>query len=198
MLNHVVQYTRKPAAWPGFVYARPRRVNLRQLDRKYLGRESPPEDLQVTRTKGAFVYDARGRRYIDFLSGWCVGNFGWDNTGITKSPARRRPDYVYPEYLYEPWVELAQLLAGITPGKLEKTYRATGGSEAVDIALQIAMASTGRGSSSRSRAAITATRSARSAWHRRKSASRIRIGCRTARRSRRRSATAPSRGWRRC
>jgi adenosylmethionine-8-amino-7-oxononanoate aminotransferase len=119
-------------------------VNLRQLDRKYLGRESRAQDVQVARTKGAFVYDARGRRYIDFLSGWCVGNFGWDNTAITKSPARRRPDYVYPEYLYRPWVELAQLLARITPGKLEKTYRATGGSEAVDIALQIAMASTGR------------------------------------------------------
>lgn len=119
-------------------------MNLRQLDRKYLGRESEAQDLQVARTKGAFVYDARGKRYIDFLSGWCVGNFGWDNTEITKSPARRRPDYVYPEYLYRPWVELAQLLARITPGKLEKTYRATGGSEAVDIALQVAMASTGR------------------------------------------------------
>jgi adenosylmethionine-8-amino-7-oxononanoate aminotransferase len=119
-------------------------MNLRQLDRKYLGRESEAQDIQVTRTKGAFVYDARGKRYIDFLSGWCVGNFGWDNTAIMKAPARRRPDYVYPEYLYRPWVELAQLLAQITPGKLEKTYRATGGSEAVDIALQIAMASTGR------------------------------------------------------
>jgi adenosylmethionine-8-amino-7-oxononanoate aminotransferase len=119
-------------------------VSLRQLDRKYLGRESAAQNIEVARTKGAFVYDARGRRYIDFLSGWCVGNFGWDNTAIKKSPARRRPDYVYPEYLYRPWVELAQLLARITPGKLEKTYRATGGSEAVDIALQIAMASTGR------------------------------------------------------
>ena len=119
-------------------------MNLRRLDRKYLGRESDAEDLQVARTEGAFVYDARGKRYIDFLSGWCVGNFGWDNTAITKSPARRRPDYVYPEYLYRPWVELAQLLAEITPGKLEKTYRATGGSEAVEIALQLAMASTGR------------------------------------------------------
>jgi adenosylmethionine-8-amino-7-oxononanoate aminotransferase len=119
-------------------------MNLRQLDRKYLGRESEAQDIQVARTKGAFVYDARGKRYIDFLSGWCVGNFGWDNPAITKASARRRPDYVYPEYLYRPWVELAQLLARITPGKLEKTYRATGGSEAVDIALQIAMASTGR------------------------------------------------------
>lgn len=119
-------------------------MKLRQLDRRFLARESEPEDVEVVRTDGCYVYDARGRRYIDFLSGWCVGNFGWGNREITKRPRRARPDYINPEYLYRPWVELAQLLAEITPGKLEKTYRATGGSEAVDIALQVAMASTGR------------------------------------------------------
>ncbi|HEX7807364.1 MAG TPA: aspartate aminotransferase family protein [Thermoanaerobaculia bacterium] len=119
-------------------------MNLRQLDRRFLGRESEPEEISVARTEGCYLYDERGKRYIDFLSGWCVGNFGWSNSEITKRPRGRRPDYVNPEYLYRPWVELAQLLAEITPGKLEKSYRATGGSEAVDIALQIAMVSTGR------------------------------------------------------
>jgi len=119
-------------------------MKSRQLDRRFLARENEPEDIEVARTEGCYVYDVRGKRYIDFLSGWCVGNFGWGNSEITKRPKRRRPDYVYPEYLYRPWAELARLLAEITPGGLEKTYRATGGSEAVDIALQIAMASTGR------------------------------------------------------
>jgi adenosylmethionine-8-amino-7-oxononanoate aminotransferase len=119
-------------------------MKLRQLDRRFLGRESEPEAIDVVRTEGCYVYDERGKRYIDFLSGWCVGNFGWGNSEITKRPLRRRPDYVNPEYLYRPWVELARLLADITPGRLEKSYRATGGSEAVDIALQIAMVSTGR------------------------------------------------------
>jgi adenosylmethionine-8-amino-7-oxononanoate aminotransferase len=119
-------------------------MKLRQLDRRFLARESEPEDVEVVRTDGCCVYDARGRRYIDFLSGWCVGNFGWGNREIAKRPRRRPPDYVNPEYIYRPWVELARLLAEITPGTLEKTYRATGGSEAVDIALQVAMASTDR------------------------------------------------------
>ena len=66
-------------------------MNLKQRDRKFLGRESEPEDIQVARTTGSFVYDARGRRYIDFLSGWCVGNFGWSN-GEIRPKARRRPD----------------------------------------------------------------------------------------------------------
>lgn len=119
-------------------------MTLRQLDRRFLGREDEPEEVQVARTEGCYVYDARGKRYIDFLSGWCVGNFGWGNREITKRVRRSVPDYIHPEYMYQPWVELARLLAEITPGKLEQCFRATGGSEAVDIALQIAMASTGR------------------------------------------------------
>lgn len=118
-------------------------MNLKQRDRKFLARESEP-DIQVRRTAGSFVYDSRRKKYIDFLAGWCVGNFGWGGKHL---PARARAgsfDYVYPEYLYEPWVELAELIAELTPGKLQKTFRATGGSEAVDIALQIAMAYTKR------------------------------------------------------
>jgi adenosylmethionine-8-amino-7-oxononanoate aminotransferase len=120
-------------------------MRLKAADKKFLGRESEAEDIEVARTRDAFVFDSRGKKYIDFLSGWCVGNFGWGGEHIRKAIAgSKSPAYVYPEYLYAPWVELAQMLAEITPGKLQKCYRATGGSEAVDIALQIAMVHTGR------------------------------------------------------
>jgi adenosylmethionine-8-amino-7-oxononanoate aminotransferase len=119
-------------------------MNLKQRDRKFLARESDPEDVEVARTAGNFIFDTRGRKYIDFLAGWCVGNFGWGGEHIPARASRTRVDYVYPDYLYEPWVELAELLAELTPGKLQKSFRATGGSEAVDIALQIAMAYTKR------------------------------------------------------
>ena len=118
---------------------------LRQADSKFLGRDSAPLDLEVARSEGSFVFDPRGRKYIDFSGGWCVGNLGWGRPEI-----RRRlqsfdgPDYVIPWYFYGPWVELAALLAELTPGKLRKSFRATGGTEAVEIALQLAMAATGR------------------------------------------------------
>ncbi|HEX4629722.1 MAG TPA: aspartate aminotransferase family protein [Chthoniobacterales bacterium] len=116
-------------------------MKLEQRARKFLGRDPDGEDFQVTRTDGSYVFDGNGKRYIDFLAGWCVGNLGWGHTTV------RRPSvtYAYPYYLYRPWVELAELLAKITPGKLQKCFRATGGSEAVEIALQIAMIHTGRG-----------------------------------------------------
>jgi adenosylmethionine-8-amino-7-oxononanoate aminotransferase len=116
-------------------------MNLAQLDRTYLLRgSSDAEDLQIVKTDGFYVIDARGKRYIDFVVGWCVGNLGWGKPPI-RSATRRfaGPDYVHPHFLYRPWAELAKLLAEITPGKLNRCVRATGGTEAVEIALQIAM-----------------------------------------------------------
>src|SRR3569623_1578209 len=121
-------------------------MNLRQLDNKHFGRRGEAEDVIVGNSADSYLIDARGRKYIDFMMGWCVGNLGWGSTEI-RAAAREidGPDYVHPNYLYRPWAQLAEMLAGITPGKLAVTYRTTGGTESVEGALQIAMAYTGRG-----------------------------------------------------
>src|SRR3954452_7684006 len=121
-------------------------MNLRQLDKKHFGRQSEPEDVIVGNSADSYLTDARGRKYIDFMMGWCVGNLGWGNTEIRAAAQKfDGPDYVHPDYLYRPWVQLAEVLARITPGKLAVSYRTTGGTESVEGALQIAMAYTGRG-----------------------------------------------------
>jgi 4-aminobutyrate aminotransferase-like enzyme len=103
-----------------------------------------PAELQVASANGSIVTDSRGRKYVDFVMGWCVGNFGWRAT-IAKAIERfKGPDYVYPGYSYAPWTELARLLVSLAPRPLTICFRATGGSEAVDLALQAAMAHTGR------------------------------------------------------
>ena len=33
--------------------------------------------------------DARGRKYIDFVMGWCVGNFGWRPAAAVKAKCHR-------------------------------------------------------------------------------------------------------------
>src|SRR6187397_536676 len=112
--------------------------------REPLAREEPAE-LQVAATNGSIVTDSRGRKYIDFVMGWCVGNFGWRPAAIAKAVERfKGPDYVYPGYAYAAWTELARLLTSLAPRPLTTCFRATGGSEAVDLALQAAMIHTGR------------------------------------------------------
>ena len=119
-------------------------MNTRVKDRKYLGR-SDPADLEIVRSEGNYLVDADGAKYIDFVMGWCVGNIGWGNKAVFDRIRKfKGPAYVNPGYLYRPWAELAGLLAEITPGNLVKSFRATGGTEAVEIALQAAMAYTKR------------------------------------------------------
>ena len=109
-----------------------------------LAREEAPA-LHVARSKGSFIFDTRGRKYIDFTSGWCVGNFGWGRPEAERAlRSFRGPEYVYPPYGYRPWEDLAALFLSLAPGRLARCFRATGGSEAVDLALQAAMLHTGR------------------------------------------------------
>lgn len=120
-------------------------VDVLQKDAQFLGRDVPAVPIEVVKTQGNYVYDAKGKRYIDFLMGWCVGNIGWGVPEVEKAIADfDGPDYINPYYLYKPWADLAELLASIAPGKLKKAFRATGGTEAVEIALQAAMVHTGR------------------------------------------------------
>jgi adenosylmethionine-8-amino-7-oxononanoate aminotransferase len=120
-------------------------MNLKQRAKAFLGGTTDVENFLFSSSEGSFIYDTNGKKYIDFLMGWCVGNFGWNELKIKKTITKSNaPHYVYPHYLYEAWVDLAELLADLAPGRLKKSFRATGGSEAVDIALQMAMVHTKR------------------------------------------------------
>lgn len=114
-------------------------MDLKKRDKKYVARTGKSNGIQIKKSHDSYFIDNKNKKYIDFLSGWCVGNLGWGNTVITQAIKDfKGPDYVSPSFLYQPWVELAELLAQITPGKLIKSFRATGGTEAVEIALRAA------------------------------------------------------------
>src|SRR5947209_16362678 len=118
-------------------------MDVAQRDQRYLARGEAAEGVQVARSEGCFIFDHHGKKYVDFTAGWCVGNLGWGNEEILAAVRDfDGPTYVHPDYVWRGWSALAEALAEVTPGKLAKCYRATGGSEAVEIALQVAMAAT--------------------------------------------------------
>lgn len=120
-------------------------MNVKEKDQKFFGRGGPAMDLEVTKALGSLIYDTNGKRYIDFLGGVGVGIFGWGNKEIEAAIRKSdRPSYVYPYFYYKPWADLAERIISITPPHLTKVFRATGGSEAVEAAMQIAMMYTKR------------------------------------------------------
>ncbi len=115
------------------------------IDQKYLGRDTEPDEIEIAKQNGSYIYTTRGKKYIDFIMGWCVGNFGWNNEYIKKKVQNfNGPDYVTPHQLYKPWVDYARKLESVAPKKLKKSFRSTGGTESVEIALQAAMSFTER------------------------------------------------------
>ncbi len=120
-------------------------MNITQKDRKFIARDAPPIPIAVARTKGSYLYDANRGRYIDFFMGWCVGNIGWGDAAVKEAiRTYNGPDYFSPTYLNTRWIELAELLVRITPPGLQKVYFTTGGTEAIEYALQAAMSATKR------------------------------------------------------
>jgi acetylornithine/succinyldiaminopimelate/putrescine aminotransferase len=120
-------------------------ASVARKDRKYLGRAEPPKDIEIVAASGSTLRDAQGRTFIDFQMGWCVGNIGWNPPEIlARVRAFDGPMYVAPGLLYEPWVELAELLVDGAPGRISRAFRAVGGTESVELALQLAMKYTGR------------------------------------------------------
>ncbi|HET6398500.1 MAG TPA: aspartate aminotransferase family protein [Candidatus Thermoplasmatota archaeon] len=110
----------------------------------HLGRPSPP-DLVLAEAQGHRIRDVDGREYLDFAMGWCVANLGWEPEDVRdRVRSYDGPSYVPPHYTYDGWEELSGRLCRIAPGRMDACYRATGGTEAVEIALQAAMAATGR------------------------------------------------------
>jgi adenosylmethionine-8-amino-7-oxononanoate aminotransferase len=118
---------------------RPNRESIR------VAREADSEGIAIIGSQKGYLIGKRGKKFIDFTSGWCVGNFGWNDRNVRAAIRNfKGPTYVYPGYCYEGWNELAGLLGELAPKALTRCFRATGGSEAVDLALQAAMLHTSR------------------------------------------------------
>lgn len=120
-------------------------MQIHSREEKYFAKSEEARPLRIKDAERSYLMSENGKKYIDFSSGWCVGNLGWKHPQIEEAIRNfKGPTYIYPHFEYEPWIELASLLSKITPGDLTKCFRATGGTEAVEIALQAAMAHTGR------------------------------------------------------
>lgn len=104
-------------------------------------------ELEIASGAGVFLRDAQGKEYLDFSAGWCVGNVGWGRKEVREALEReaKRGIYVPSSQTYREAEEYADLLIAHAPSPaLQRVYRATSGSEAVEFAIKCARASTGR------------------------------------------------------
>lgn len=123
--------------------------SLKQLFYDYQGRPSnEPIGIEIVNSEGIYLYDKNGKDYIDLVSGVSVSNLGHKHPVIIEAIKNQLDKYshlmVYGEFIQEPQVRFAELLAQNIPDPLDSTYFVNSGSEAIEGALKLAKRYNGR------------------------------------------------------
>jgi len=104
--------------------------------------------IYADRAENAEIWDKEGRRYIDFAAGIAVLNTGHRHPRVIAAVKEQLDHFTHTCHQvvpYENYVHLAERLNALTPGNFEKkTIFVTTGAEAVENAVKIARAATGR------------------------------------------------------
>ena len=96
--------------------------------------------------QGAYFWDDKGKKYLDFCSQLFNVNAGHQHPKIIKAikDETEKICYVAPGMANETRAELCRMLAEITPGDLTKSFLCCGGGVANENAIKMARAYTGR------------------------------------------------------
>ncbi len=116
--------------------------------RRFVPRGIATTDFTVSRAEGATVWDADGREFLDFAGGIACQNLGHNPETVVRAIHEQVDRYLHQCFMvgmYEPYVEVARKLDELWPGQTAtKTLLVNSGAEAVENAVKIARAATGR------------------------------------------------------
>jgi 4-aminobutyrate aminotransferase / (S)-3-amino-2-methylpropionate transaminase / 5-aminovalerate transaminase len=115
---------------------------------RYVPRGVSTTHFVVTRAWGARVWDADGREYLDFAGGIACQNLGHGPAGVVRAIHEQVDRYLHQCFMvgvYEPYIEVCRRLDELWPGAATtKSLLLNSGAEAIENAVKIARAATGR------------------------------------------------------
>ncbi|EKP95021.1 aminotransferase class III-fold pyridoxal phosphate-dependent enzyme [Thermaerobacter subterraneus] len=104
-------------------------------------------DKRFVRGEGCWLWDDQGRRYLDFVAAYGALPFGFNPpeiwAALEEARHRGEPSFVQPSFLNAAG-ELARRLIEVAPPGLRYVTFANSGAEAVEAAIKLARAATGR------------------------------------------------------
>jgi len=123
-------------------------ATVRETCERLVPRGVATTDLVVTRAEGATLWDAEGNELLDFAGGIACQNLGHNPEAVVRAVHDQVDRYLHQCFMvgmYEPYVEVARRLDELWPGgSATKTLLVNSGAEAVENAVKIARAATGR------------------------------------------------------
>ncbi len=124
-------------------------VDVREARDRYVSRAVTAPPIVVERAEGARITADDGRAYIDFVGGIGCQNLGHGPADVVRAIHQQVDRYLHQCFMvgmYEPYVEVCRRLAELYPGPGSdyKSVLVNSGAEAVENAVKIARAATGR------------------------------------------------------
>ena len=109
-------------------------------------KQSGLNPLNIKNAEGVYLYDHDDKRYLDFSSQLICVNIGHGDSRVVDAIRKQmeQVSYVFPGAVTEARGMLGEKLASIAPDPLNKTFFTLGGAEAIDNAMKLARAYTGR------------------------------------------------------
>jgi len=101
----------------------------------------------AARAENAEIWDADGKRHLDFASGIAVCNTGHSHPRIVAAAANQMKKFCHTAFqvsMYEPYILLAETINALAPIEDAKSVFFTTGAEAVENTVKIARIATGR------------------------------------------------------
>ena len=101
-----------------------------------------PDHLPLVRARGSYLYDDKGKAYIDGISSWYTCMYGHCNPEITsrvKQQLDQLDQVVFSGFTHPPAIELSEKLVEILPGGINKIFFSDNGSTSVDVAIKMAL-----------------------------------------------------------
>jgi adenosylmethionine-8-amino-7-oxononanoate aminotransferase len=99
------------------------------------------EPTAIARAKGASLFDTDGREILDLISSWWTCTHGHAHPTINAALARQADEMehvMFAGFAHAPAVNLAEKLAGLLPGDLNRVFFSDDGSTSVEVAIKIA------------------------------------------------------------
>lgn len=104
-------------------------------------------DLVIDHGKGTYLFTPQGDRYLDFTCGIAVTNTGHCHPRVVEAIQRQAGRLIHGQanlMFHEPMLELVDALRGIVAPQLDGVFLTNSGAEAVEGAVKLARAATGR------------------------------------------------------
>ncbi len=122
--------------------------NLRRFKEVLAATTPHPLGLFVSKAKGSYIYNHEKKAYLDFIAGVSAVSIGHNNPvirrAVNKQLKRHSHVMVYGEFIQESVLAYAELLTQHLPNPLNNVYLVNSGTEAIEGALKLARAATGR------------------------------------------------------